>query len=78
MKYKVKFVDWMAEKHVNAMKACLEDMSSVEILQREDDCYIIKVAEGMEHVIDDMNRCDYITAVEVSDEGADGKESNVF
>ena len=67
MKYKVKFVDWMAEKHVNAMKACLEDMSSVEILQREDDGYTIEVAEGMEHVIEDMNGCDYITAVKVED-----------
>lgn len=78
MKYKVLFKDWMAEKHVCAMKACLEDMSSVEILQREDDWYIIKVAEGMEHVIEDMNVCDYIMAVAAQDESADGKESNVF
>ena len=65
MKYKVLFKDWMAETHVNAMKVLLENMSNVEILKREADGYTIEVAENMAHVIEDMNVCDYFTAVEV-------------
>lgn len=63
MCYKVIFQDYLSDRHVKAVRGLLEGLVGVRVL---DDCryyMIIEVVDSMVGVIEDMNLCDYLTAV---------------
>ncbi len=63
MKFKIIFEDYLRDEHVEAIKTMLSGLEGVEIIENDNEHLLISTNESMASVIEDMNLCDYLTAV---------------
>lgn len=64
MRFKIIFQDYLREEHVDAIRTMLNGLDGVEIIEDNKDSLVINTSEAMGKVIEDMNVCDYLTALE--------------
>lgn len=57
------FEDYLRRGHVESIKTLLKGLQGVEVLEEDDERMLIGVSDDMVTVIEDMNLCDYITAI---------------
>lgn len=63
MRFKIVFVDYLRRGHVESIKTLLKGLQGVDVLEVDDEHMLIGVSDDMVTVIEDMNLCDYITAI---------------
>lgn len=63
MRFKIVFEDYLRRGHVESIKTLLKGLQGVDILEEDDEHMLIGVSDDMVTVIEDMNLCDYITAI---------------
>ena len=63
MKFKIIFEDYLRDEHVKAIKTMMSGLEGVEIIENDNEHLLISTNEDMASVIEDMNLCDYLTAV---------------
>lgn len=63
MRFKIVFEDYLRRGHVESIKTLLKGLQGVEVLEEDDEHMFIGVSDDMVTVIEDMNLCDYITAI---------------
>lgn len=57
------FEDYLRRGHVESIKTLLKGLQGVDVLEEDDEHMLIGVSDDMITVIEDMNLCDYITAI---------------
>lgn len=63
MRFKIVFEDYLRRGHVESIKTLLKGLQGVDVLEEDDEHMLIGVSDDMVTVIEDMNLCDYITAI---------------
>lgn len=63
MKFEIIFQDYLREEHVDAIRTMLNGLDGVEIIEDTKDHLVINANDAMAKVIEDMNVCDYLTAM---------------
>ena len=63
MRFKIVFEDYLRRGHVESIKTLLKGLQGVDVLEVDDEHMLICVSDDMVTVIEDMNLCDYITAI---------------
>lgn len=63
MRFKIVFEDYLRKGHVEAIKTLLKGLQGVDVLEESNEHLLIGVSDDMISVIEDMNLCDYLTAV---------------
>ncbi len=63
MRFKIVFEDYLRRGHVESIKTLLKGLQGVDVLEVDDEHMLIGVSDDMVTVIEDMNLCDYITAI---------------
>lgn len=63
MRFKIVFEDYLRRGHVESIKTLLKGLQGVDVLEVDDEHMLIGVSDDTVTVIEDMNLCDYITAI---------------